>query len=417
MRRFVFLTLVACSPEIDLSPQGRAPEGVILAPSDGSVVPRGVVPALGQVSSPVHLPSRLFAVWSLRDAEGRWRDVCDNFAEEDGTTRCLVPAAPGDEGLRLRVVDLAGFRGDAYVDFQVVDRTPPEVEVVGPDPADGPLYEDHPVPVFARVGDEQDDVGSLELTWSSDREGALDGPNVPDRLGRVEGVLDLGEGLHQIALEVRDTFGLTARDQVAVLVGPPNEPPVCRVDAPAPGQVQATGTMWVVEGFARDPEWGRQGVTVRVRSDVDGLLATGGLQAPSVFRFPDIELTRGSHVLTVQVEDHVGARCERLVPVEIDVRPEVTVSAPEDGLVLPSGSFLDIRARMTHPTVDGRDLTLRVDSDLSGPLGQWAGDVSGRVEETISIAPGNHGLTFQAVDDRGLHSEVVVREVAVGVAP
>ncbi len=407
----------ACTPEIDLGEEGLAPTPVILSPSDGTAVPKGMLATQGRMSDPQDAPFHLFGVWSVRDAGGTWRDVCSGFGEEDGTTRCLAPVTPGDDGLRLRATDLAGYRRDEVLRIDVIDASPPAVSLEGPDVTAGPSYADHPVSVRALVSDDDDPFQALTVTWVSSLDGPLDGPTHIDGLGLLEGVLALSEGQHDVTLTVQDPFGLVASDTVKIVVGPDNEPPLCRVDTPEPGEVQATGVSWSIAGYGRDPEWGMTDVIVTLRSDVDGVLAEGALHGNSVFAFDDVALTRGEHTLRVTVEDHVGARCERTLPVRVDDPPTLSVQAPAIDLVLTSGERLPIDVTVDHPTKDLTTLRVTALSDLTGPWTLPAPDDQGRVVTTVPIQPGNHTVRLQAIDADDLVSHEVVREIAAGAAP
>jgi len=407
----------ACTPEVVLDAEGKAPTASLLSPTDGATVPKGRLVAEGRVSDLQDPPFRLFVVWSLRDVDGAWRDVCDDFAEEDGTTRCLATVTPADDTLRLRVTDLAGFQRDVVHALDVVDASAPTVVLTGPDPQDGPLYADRAVRFEADIDDEQDALSTLDLTWRSDQQGVLDGPTVVPSFGPLAAALSLQEGFHEVSLEVRDPFGLTAVDTVNVLVGGDNVAPTCRLDAPEEGAVGATGAPWIVSGFSRDPEWGARGVLVEVSSDVDGLVATTTLSDRSAWSFDDVSLSKGAHTLTVRTEDHVGARCERSVTVLVDDPPTLSVASPLPDAVVAPGGYLTVQATLDHPTHPPEDLRLRVSSDLTGPFPVWTPDEEGLVDEVISLANGNHQLTFVAEDPNGLQSPVVLREVAKGIDP
>lgn len=414
---WTLLVLVGCVPEIELDAEGKAPTASMLSPTDGATVPKGRFVAEGRVSDLQDPPSRLFVVWSLRDVDGAWRDVCDDFAQEDGATRCLTTVNPTDDAVRLRVTDLAGFQKDVLHQLVVADVSAPVVVLSGPDPEDGPLVADRAVPFEAAVTDEQDAAPALALTWRSDIQGVLDGPSMLPSSGPLRAALSLREGLHQVSLEARDPFGLIGQDAVTVLVGGDNQPPSCRLNAPVDGAVGPTGGTWEITGFGRDPEWGAQGMAVEVRSDRDGVLDSLALPAGSVFE-TSVVLSKGAHQLTVELEDHVGASCVRTVSVVVDDPPSLSVTSPAPDLVLTAGSYLAIDATLSHPTHAAEDLVLQVTSSLSGDLGSWSADAEGRVEATRSIAAGNHRLMFVAEDPEGLRSLEVVRDIAVGaVAP
>lgn len=411
MRRFLVLLLASCTPTIDLQAPGLAPEADVFTPTEAARMAAGPAAFTGVVRDPQDPPERLFAVWSARAVDG-WRDLCSGFGEPDGTTRCAATVAVGDDAVRLRVTDLAGYRRDVVVPIEVFAGSAPVVSLTGPRAVDPPVYEGRGVPFVALVRDDDHPPSTWQLRWESASQGALDGPVAAGADGRIEGALPLRRGSHRVTLTVTDPDGLVGQDRVDVIVQPPNQVPSCRLDAPREGAVQAVGSPWTVSGRVVDPEW-PPGLTVSVRSDVDGVVGTGAPDDLGIVAI-DVPLSRGAHALRLEAEDHVGGACAASVTVLVDDPPALRLDDPAGPVIVAAGAGIDVAATLSHPVHPAQALRLSVSS-----AGTWAGttlapDASGSVSARLQLPVGSHVLTFEAVDPNGLRSAPRTREVAVG---
>ena len=119
------------------------------------------------------------------------------------------------------------------------DPSMPGAAIDQPDPgsndAEYAVFPEGVVIAFeGRVWDDQDDPEALEVSWSSDSQGAL-GESVPDSAGFVVFATDaLWEGEHTIRLTVEDTTGLEGSAAVRVCIESGRS---CSGDTDAEGEV------------------------------------------------------------------------------------------------------------------------------------------------------------------------------------
>ncbi|MCB9681548.1 MAG: hypothetical protein H6733_08775 [Alphaproteobacteria bacterium] len=415
MRWLAVVLVAGCAPTIDISRPEDAPVASILVPTDGSVVDAGRLEALGQVHDSADAPEHLFAVWSLGAGSGAditWRDVCSGFAEADGLTRCLADVSTDDTTLRLQVKDLAGFLGQAFADLVVQDVAAPVVTLLAPTSV-GPYYADVPVALRAAVDDADDALDDLRITWSSSAAGTLEGPDVPDGDGVVAGAVSLPEGEHRITVAVTDPGDLRATDEVVILVGPANEVPQVRIDAPGDGTAVRVGTAVTLAGVVVDDRTPSADVEATWSSDRDGTLGVLVPDALGYVALPDVVLSGGDHVLTLTGRDDVGGVATASVQVHVDTPPGLDLQAPRDAAVL-SSSLVAVDAVLTDAVSPPTALRLAVRSDRQGQVADVAADASGEVHVVVTLAPGPHELTVTAVDGYGLSTQDVI---AVTVAP
>lgn len=125
-----------------------------------------------------------------------------------------------------------------------------------------------------------------------------------------------------------------------------------------------------------------------------------------------VELSVGTHALTLTVVDEAGRSDEDAVEVDVrSPRPEVTIDSPSNQTGFATGTEVVLRASATDWTgspLESEQIVWR--SDLDGLLGHGS-----RVARD-DLSKGRHAIVLTATDDDGFESVASV-EIAVGDPP
>lgn len=409
MRSGLLLSMVwiagCVSPWTDVSRPEDAPTATVLTPSDGALVAAGRVELRGRVHDEDDTADHLFVVWSVgTDAETAWTDVCSGFAVEDGSTLCVAEVDPTITRVRLLVKDVAGFQRVVTQSIVVRSVIAPTVTLTSP-VGPGPFYSDVPIVLDAVVGDEDGGADALELGWSSDLTGPVDGPTLPDPEGRLRGETLLPEGTHTVTLTARDEDGQLTRASSVIQVGPANEAPYVRIDAPTTGLAIADGQPVDLAGVALDSVTPAESLDVTWSSDRDGQLGAPVPGPVGSVGLAGVVLSLGDHQLQLRAVDDAAAESIATVQVIVDTPPTLALSAPADASTLSWPAPLRVVADLSDTVTPWTDLRLVVRSDLSGQLVDLGADADGHVAAEVVVPLGTHVLTFTAVDGYGLVTE------------
>lgn len=188
-----------------------------------------------------------------------------------------------------------------------------------------------------------------------------------------------------------------------------NTPPVITMSAPPDGATYSLGTLITLSAAASDAEDGNLDASILWYSDPDGFLGYGSSLAVS-------SLTFGNHVIYAEVTDSGGLTQEDWNSISItaaNTPPTVTVTAPMNGAIYPSGETISFQAT-AQDTQDG-NLTTGIlwTSNLDGALGT-GGSLPPRL-----LSTGVHTLTASVSDDgspalTGSHSVQVTVSPPIG---
>lgn len=149
--------------------------------------------------------------------------VCSGSLDEPGTGQTIT-------------VTVTNLYGDAVSDTITVDvavNSPPQISISSP--IDGTAFNPEDLIVFyATVNDDEDPEEDLNITFSSNVDGALPVPSTASSAGDYTGATSLSPGSHLITAMVADRFGKTGQDTVVLRINSaPGKPTVDIVPDPA----------------------------------------------------------------------------------------------------------------------------------------------------------------------------------------
>jgi PKD repeat protein len=272
------------------------------------------------------------------------------------------------------------------------DSTPqpgaPDVTIDAP--ADGALL-NNPESVSLVGGatdDEDGDIPSSDLEWSSDVDGDLgSGDSI---------VVELSVGEHELTLTASDSDGNLGWANVDVTVVGENQAPSAFIDDPSDGSLFIEGTTIAFEGHADDPEDGDlSGGSLFWTSSEDGSFGSG----------TDASLvgaSLGVHTIVLTAVDSQGEQgiasiSVEIVPVGTNLPPVVVITSPANSDAFVEGDTVELRGEAEDPE-DGT-LTagsLSWTSNVDGLLG------TGDTLDVDTLSTGAHTLALIATDSDGL---------------
>jgi hypothetical protein len=205
------ILLVGCTGDGGLKVYNTAPVASISQPVDGASVNEGdVVTFEGRVEDGQQFPNELEIGWSS-DIDG----VFPNPTPADSSGVVLYSTGSlsvGNHAITLSATDEMAERAIYTIALTVVDvPDAPTIEIVHPaNGEDGD--EGEPFGFVVRVGDEQDALESLVVSFESDLDGVFCNPT-PDSLGVAECDQALSAGDHRLSFSVTDSSGLRATEE------------------------------------------------------------------------------------------------------------------------------------------------------------------------------------------------------------
>ena len=142
----------------------------------------------------------------------------------------------GLKTVQVTVTDQRGDRAQASVEVEIIDNTPPEIEIISPE--DGIwVANDELVVIEALVDDLEEDPQNLGVVLESNLDGVLNETVSPDSSGQYQGAITIpSPGQHLITARAEDSYGQSAQDAITVNVyehGPPSADSVRLTPNPA----------------------------------------------------------------------------------------------------------------------------------------------------------------------------------------
>jgi hypothetical protein len=384
---------------------GNPPELTLLQPLDGAVLRVDAPVALeATVADREDPPETLLVRWSS-DVDGElWAGVAD----AGGHVEAAATLSEGRHRLAASVLDSSGNEVVRAVSVDV--RPPnqaPSCAITHPaDATRAPVGES--IAFQADVADVDQDATALQVAWSSDAIGEFARPT-PTADGLVTAATSsLPAGAQPVTLAVFDDEGAVCRDTIVVTVV---EPPTAEIRTPSSGDVVNEAEIVSFEGVIGDAEDATTALTVRWRSDVDGVLWAFAADSSGATEWSSDALSAGAHTLTLEVTDSDGLRATDSVALTVNAPPtppSVTIApaTPRTGddlvaeLVLdatdPEGGPVTYRYVWALDGVDAGLTTARVPASATTRGERWSVRVipsDGRVEGVAGSASVTIGNT------------------------
>ena len=394
----IILLLTACRSEKSVVAVNAAPQATIVSPVDGQTVLEGYrIEVRGQVSDANHNAEDLEAAWYYGSQE-----ICAWSTPDSGggTTCSLIPDLDVDV-VTLEVRDPEGAGGVGSVFLDVEGSEAPVVEILSPS-VDGVFYTDRLITFEATVTDAEDDADTLDLVWNSGLQGDLELPSSPNASGGVAGAIYLDQGEHFIQLTATDQSGKSTSENLTIMVGPPNSPPSCSIDAPTNGAVGTEGDVVVFEATVSDVDIDADDLLVEWVSDKDGVLGQSNPTSQGTVTFAFGDLSVNTHNISMQVTDELGESCTAGILYTVGTPPEVSILTPTNGETFAEGEVIsfsfDVSDLQDQPDEIALDLTLdNLPYATLNPASTGIAEMN-----DVGIPYGVHTLQVTATDTDGL---------------
>lgn len=405
------LLLVGCRSEKGVTIFNPNPEAQITSHQDGDQVQEGTeVLFVGNVSDPNHGPEELRASWVYGGEE-----LCSNQVPDvDGTTTCTIVMAESTD-IVLEVQDPDNARGSDMRTLTIVPSAPPVAEIVRPEPT-GVFYSDQKVTLEGVVSDAEEESSVLLVQWDSDIDGLLNVASTPDASGVVVGASYLSEGEHFLKIQVEDSSGKIGFDDVTIRVGPPNSPPECSIVSPQDGDSGGTGELVSFTGTASDVNVPSTVLQANWTSSIDGELGGSTVNSDGSILFPYADLSSGTHVLTLVVEDERQAQCTSSIVYTVGTAPSVDISSPFEGEIINEGELLTLMVLVSDQ--EDSPASLDVEWKINGSIYSTQGalsDGTSTIQDT-SMGSGAYSLQVIATDSDAL-SGSATRNFTINALP
>lgn len=142
----------------------------------------------------------------------------------------------GLKAVQVTATNNAGERATATVEVEIIDNTPPSVEIVAPDEGIF-VANDELVVIEALVDDAEEDPQDMVMSITSSLTGLLNDTSRSDSSGNYEGPITIDQaGQHLLTLRAEDSYGQSAQDSITINVyehGPPSADTVRLTPNPA----------------------------------------------------------------------------------------------------------------------------------------------------------------------------------------
>ena len=407
MRAFSFIPLLwACSGESVLEKQENiAPIALIVSHSDGVEVLDGYVENFrATISDEDNDFSELQAVWYVGEEV-----VCD-WAEVSpaGESLCPIVFSEDDTNVIIEVRDPSSAGGRAEISVVVQPTEVPIVEMMTPISSEN-YYSDQLIQFSAMVSDLEDASEDLIVMWTSSLDGELVLDTSVNSNGEVSDYAYLTEGNHAIEVRVEDSSGKISTDEVVIQVGGENSVPSCSITAPEYETTVVVGDAVTFQGTAIDPDIPATELLFMWASDKDGELGTGAINSSGEIIFSYSGLTAENHVITLAVEDEIGAVCQDTTLLVVGNPPTATIDSPTDGEIYSVGETIIFRGTVSDSQDQPNEISIVWNSDLEGELQTGSANSQGISQFTRSnLQAGVHSISFSGTDSSGLVADDLI---------
>ncbi|MBF0205051.1 MAG: hypothetical protein HQK67_12280, partial [Desulfamplus sp.] len=298
--------------------------------------------------------------------------------------------------ITLTVKDSSGAQDSTSITITVGNASP-KAEITFP--ADGTAFKFKEVITFKGIGLDYEDgtLPASSLIWTSSDEFLGEGNSFS--------VNNLPTGTHTITLTVTDSEGITAADQIIIIVG--NTAPVPVITSPADNSIHSFGRIITFSGTASDEEDGDLPETnLSWSSDKDGIIGSGE-------SFSTTELSVNTHIITLTATDNEGLKGRVSITVTIgNASPVALITSPANNSTHAFGKTITFSG--TGTDVEDEELTensLKWDSDIAGFLGY------GEEIDIDNLAVGTHKITLTVTDSNGLIGSATITIIVGNASP
>ena len=401
----IALTL-ACGGESVIEKQpNTAPLIQIMSHSDGIEVQDGYVENFrAVVSDDEDAYADLTVAWYVGE-----NIVCDwGEVSPAGESFCSVAFTEGDSNIIAEVRDLAGAGARSEVSLTVVPTEAPVIELISPT-AGQRYYSNELIEFSALISDTEDSPEDLIVSWSSSVDGQLSVDSSPNSAGEITDYIYLSEAQHAIELRVEDTSGKVSTEELVIRVQGENETPSCEITEPADLDSILLGDSVLFRGLASDANIDATDLTTVWSSDKDGELGAGTVNSAGELTFSYGNLTANEHIITLRVEDEVGAACQDTIVVFVGTAPVVSVLSPSSNGVVAVGEPVIFEGVITDQESQGNQLSVEWTSSIDGTLYTGQPSSQGNTQfSTDMLSAGVHSITLSSTDPTGLTADDVV---------
>ncbi len=318
----------------NLSVVGAAPEVALSKPVTGDIFAVGETIALeALVNDEDDDESALtMSIESSVDADLEFESM--ELSSDGEFLGSITLEALGEHMLTLSATDPSGLVGSDQVLVQVVPaNSVPTCEITSP--TDETAGEEGALVTLAGIVNDADQApNTLDVTWSSDKDGDLGSSTADSDTGAVETSTNtLSVNTHQLTLTATDDEGESCTASVTYTVG---QAPSVVIVQPVTGDVFGPGDVITFEGTVSDSEDLAADLTVVWASDLaEDPLSTDPADSSGTTQFTlnttDDDLAVGTHTITLSVTDSDGLEVEELVTIDVTdnnapVVSDVTIS-------------------------------------------------------------------------------------------
>ncbi len=322
-RWFIVMVLmaVACTDKTvtsttESTPSNEAPSAIVNSPYPGQEIPNGAFfVAWGEVSDPEDEPEDLLVSWRIADEE---RCAPSAPTEPEGRTKCEVSFSFDKQSILMQVSDSAGLMAEQIIDVRIVENTGPTVTITRPLPGET-FRSTEEIPFEGTVSDGEDSPEGLTVWWETDQGDLLNEiGQIVSSDGRVSGSGRLSAAHHILRLFAVDTSGRQGEASVAVVVFPPETPPLVSIESPEDGLEVELGELVNFVAQVSDEMTPAEDLLIEWSSEPDtAILNTDAPASDGRVQFSTDALPSGAHEITLTVTDSDGEYAEDTVLIQV----------------------------------------------------------------------------------------------------